>query len=51
MATYSRILAWRLRWTEEGGGLQSMGSQRIEDMTKQLTQTVTLCLAQELANC
>ena len=29
MATHSRILAWRIPWTEECGGLQSMGSQRI----------------------
>ena len=28
MATYSRILAWRLPWTEEPGGLQSIGLQR-----------------------
>ena len=28
MATHSSILAWRLPWTEEPGGLQSMGSQR-----------------------
>ena len=27
MATHSSILAWRLPWTEEPGGLQSMGSQ------------------------
>ena len=27
-ATHSSILAWRLPWTEEPGGLQSMGSQR-----------------------
>ena len=26
-ATHSRILAWRTPWTEEPGGLQSMGSQ------------------------
>ena len=25
MATYSSILAWRIAWTEEPGGLQSMG--------------------------
>ena len=25
------ILAWRIPWTEEPGGLQSMGSQRVED--------------------
>ena len=29
MATHSSILAWRIPWTEEHGGLQSMGSQRV----------------------
>ena len=29
MATYSNILAWRIPWTQEPGGLQSMGSQRV----------------------
>ena len=29
MATYSSILAWGIPWTEESGGLQSMGSQRV----------------------
>ena len=29
MATHSRILAWRITWTEEPGGLQSMGSQKV----------------------
>ena len=29
MATHSSILAWRSLWTEEPGGLQSMGSQRV----------------------
>ena len=29
MATHSSILAWRVPWTEEPGGLQSMGSQRV----------------------
>ena len=29
MATYSNILAWRIPWTEEPGGLQSTGSQRV----------------------
>ena len=29
MATLSSILAWRIPWTEEPGGLQSMGSQRV----------------------
>ena len=29
MATHSSILAWRIPWTEEPGGLQSMGSPRV----------------------
>ena len=29
VAPHSSILAWRIPWTEEPGGLQSMGSQRV----------------------
>ena len=29
MTTHFSILAWRIPWTEEPGGLQSMGSQRV----------------------
>ena len=29
MATHSSTLAWKIPWTEEPGGLQSMGSQRV----------------------
>ena len=29
MATYSNILAWRISWIEEPGGLQSTGSPRV----------------------
>ena len=36
MATHSRILAWRIPWTEESGGLQSTGSQK-SDMTEQIS--------------
>ena len=46
MATHSSILAWRILWTEEPGGLQSIGSQRVGyDMHAcvQLT-TPTMCL-------
>jgi len=32
MATHSSILAWRIPWTEEPGGLQSMGSQKRLDL-------------------
>ena len=37
MATHSRILAWRVPWTEETGGLQYTGSQRVRHIlvTKQ----------------
>ena len=33
MATYPNILAWNIPWTEDPGGLQSMGSQSL-DMTE-----------------
>ena len=29
MATHASILAWRIPWTEEPGGVQSIGSQRV----------------------
>ena len=29
LATHSSILAWRIPWIEEPGGMQSMGSQRV----------------------
>ena len=29
MVTHSSMLAWEIPWTEEPGGLQSMGSQRL----------------------
>jgi len=41
MATHSRILAWRIPWTEEPGELQSMGSQEL-DMTERLTFSLFL---------
>ena len=34
-ATNSSILAWEIPWTEEPGGLQSMGSQESDMATKQ----------------
>ena len=37
MATHSGILAWRIPWTEEPGGLQSMGSQRVRHSMRGLT--------------
>ena len=34
MATHSSILAWEIPWTEEPGGLQSMGSDKESDTTE-----------------
>ena len=42
MATHSSILAWRIPWTEEPGGLQSMGLQRVGHNL--VTNTFTLPL-------
>ena len=37
MATHSSILAWRIPWTEEPGGLQPMGSQKVGHDLNDLT--------------
>jgi len=44
MATHSSILAWEIPWTEEHGGLQSMGLQRVRHnwATKQQQQQVLI---------
>ena len=42
MATHSSILAWRIPQTEDPGGLQTMGSQRVSDTTDRLTHVITL---------
>ena len=39
VATHSSILAWRIPWTEEPGGLQSTGSQRVRHHTHTYTHT------------
>ena len=36
MATHPSILAWRIPWTEEATGLQSIGSQKVRQQLKQL---------------
>ena len=41
MATRTNILAWKIPWTEEPGGPQSMGSQR-SDMAERLTLSFSL---------
>ena len=50
MATYSSILAWRISWTEEPGGPQSMGLQEL-DTTERLILSaliVNLCALSEV---
>ena len=42
MATHSSILAWRIPWTEQPGGLQSTGSQSRTQLSKSLC-----CVAEE----
>ena len=37
MTTYSSILAWKILWTEEPGGLHSPWGRKESDMTEQLT--------------
>ena len=46
MATYSSILAWKIPWTEEPGGLQSMGLQRVRHdlVSKQDQYNITIIL-------
>ena len=46
VATHYSILAWRMPWTEEPGGLQSMGSQRVgHDWATNTTTTTVWSLA------
>ena len=41
MAIHSNILAWEIPWTEEPGGLQSLGSQKSQTrLTKQEKKTI-----------
>ena len=43
MASHSRILAWKIiPWTQEPGGLQSMGSQRVRDNRPHIHSTYFL---------
>ena len=50
MVTHSSILAWRIPWTEEPGGLQSAGSQRVghnwaTSLSLSLTRELDICPA------
>ena len=48
MATHSSILAWRIPWIEEPGGLQSMGSQRVGHnwVTNTFTSSLGMIISQ-----
>ena len=43
MTTHSSILTWRISWTEEPGGLQSIGSQRVRHDWRDLAHTRKAC--------
>ena len=43
MATHSSTVAWKIPWTEELGGLQSMGSQRVRDNSVTEPACMVLC--------
>ena len=44
MAAHSIILAWKIPWTEEPGGLYSPWGCKESDMTEQLTHTHVKCI-------
>ena len=47
MATHSNILAWEIPWTEEAGGLQSIGLQQL-GVTKQLSMHACITVREVL---
>ena len=38
IATYSSVLAWEISWTEEPGGLQSVGSQKTQTQLREYSK-------------
>ena len=49
MATHSNILAWKIPWTEEPGGLWSMGSQS-QTRLKRLSSSSSSCNTENVLN-
>ena len=47
MATHSSILAWEIPWTEEPGGLQSMGLQKSQTQLSDETTTINNSISQD----
>ena len=50
MATHASILAWRILWTEEPGGLQSMGTQSQAALSDQTTITTNAVVDSTIIN-
>ena len=50
MATHSSILAWKIPWTEEPGGLQSIGSERVRNDSNDLACRHPFLGASQLAS-
>ena len=50
MATHTSLLAWRIPWTKEPGGLQFMGSQRVRYDRAAFTSLHAAALVLELQN-
>ena len=50
MATHSSILAWRIPWTEESGGLQSMGSQSRTWLNDLAQHNLTILFVEKLVS-
>ena len=48
MATHSSIHAWKIPWTEEPGGLQFMGSQKVGHDFTSLTAVDQMCMCVKL---
>ena len=49
MTTYSSILAWKIPWTEDPGGFQSMGSQSRTQLSKHALMAYMGSLASPLS--
>ena len=49
-ATQSSVLTWRIPWTEEPGGLQSMGSQRVRHNRATNTSLLASLVTQTVKN-
>ena len=51
MATHSSILAWRIPWTEEPGGLQYIGVCKESDMTERLSMHIYVYIYTRIYMC